>query len=111
MTSIQQDQLWLIKTNQVWKVWIFTFLMFLGMISFIAMIMITNKVWEFDKINDIHFSLASILLIFGSLVWLSQMIKCPHCGHKPVWPIIRGVPFNEWFVKIARLKECLSCKK
>ncbi len=109
--SWNPNQYWLIKTNQVWKFLIFSFLMFLGMTSFFAMIMVINEIWKFEKVNDIHLSIGSVMLIFGSLVWLSQSIKCPHCGYKPVWPILRSAPASEWLARIVKLKECPSCSK
>lgn len=102
---------WLVRTNQVWKILIFHLLMFLASFIFITMILVINRIWIPNIIGEFELGLASIILGFGSLIWLSQSIKCPYCGYKPVWPILKSAPASEWLARITKLEHCPSCKK
>lgn len=102
---------WLIETNQMWKVWVFSVLMILAIVFFMCMIMSVNGILIPDRKGELEFSLASIILAFGSLIWFNKSLKCPHCGYKPTWPILKSAPASEWFVRITNLKHCPSCKK
>lgn len=104
-------QYWLIKTNQIWKLWISLFLMLLVLLMFIAKVMIVNKIWMPNWIDEIELSLGEIVIGFGSLIWFCLSVKCPHCGYKPVWPILRSAPAGEWLRRIMHLEQCPSCKR
>ncbi|MBI5024958.1 MAG: hypothetical protein HZC18_08210 [Candidatus Omnitrophica bacterium] len=104
-------QYWLIKTNQAWKILVSLLLMLLVLLMFVAKIMIINRIWMPSWINEIELMLGEIILGFGSLIWLCRSVKCPHCGYRPVWPILRSAPAGEWLRRITRLEQCPSCKK
>lgn len=106
----QYPQYWLIKTNQIWKFLTFLLLMFLAGSVFIAMITVVNKFWAPDFVDEFELGLTSVILGFGSLIWFCLSVKCPHCGYKPVWPILRSAPAGEWLARIVKLMECPSCK-
>ena len=105
------SQYWLMKTNQAWKFLVFLSLMFLAGGVFIAMIMIVNKFWAPDFVGEFELGLASVVLGFGSLIWFCLSVKCPHCGYKPVWPILHSAPAGEWLSRITHLEQCPSCKR
>ncbi len=112
MIQIQRDtnEYWLLRTNQVWKVLGFWLLLFLSIVNFLAMIMIINEAWTPKWIGELELGLGTIFFGFGALIWFSQTIKCPQCGYKPVWPILRSAPASEWLSRIVKLKECPACK-
>lgn len=103
------NNFWIIKTNQMWKIWIFAILMFLGGCAFLGMIMTINGVLIPNRAGEIEFSLISMSLVFGSLIWFSKSLKCPKCGYKPTWPILKSAPASEWFVRITKLECCPGC--
>lgn len=113
MTNLQPsiDQFWLIKTNQIWKIYFFLILMFIAMMGFVAMIMVINGIWMPKSVSEFELAFSSITIGFGSLIWLSHSIKCPYCGYKPVGPMIKSSNMNTWFVNITKLEHCASCKR
>lgn len=111
MQSLEDyNQYWLIRTKQIWKVGIFFLLILVILIMLIAKIMIINKVLTADRINELELALGEIIVGFGTLIWFSQSIRCPLCGYKPVWPILRSAPASEWLRRIVKLEKCPSCK-
>lgn len=104
------NQYWLIRTRQIWKLGVFMILMLLDIIIFFVFILATNKIWKFEGISVLRFDLLFMLLGFGSLVWFTQVVKCPSCGYKPVWPILRSAPASEWLRRIVKLQRCPSCE-
>ena len=112
MTS--KDELynyWLIRTNQHWKLLTFMFLMFIGLISFVSLILVINGKWNFKNIDVVQLSLFATFFIFGSLIWFTQSVRCPACGYKPVWSVIKSSAASEWLSGITKLEHCPSCKK
>ncbi len=103
-------ELWLVRTNQIWKLGVFMFLMFLGMVIFVGMIMVINKAWMPTWISEFELSISGIFIVLSALIWFCKSIKCSKCGYKPVWPILRTAPANEWLAQITKLEECPSCK-
>lgn len=74
------------------------------------MIMVVNDIWTPRQKSGFSFAITPIILCFGSFVWFHQSLKWPHCGYKPVWPIMRSAPASEWFVRIVRMDQCPSCQ-
>ena len=111
MMDNNPNNFWLIRTHQAWKFFVFLAAIFLGITSFLAMIMVINDVQVLKGVGELELALISIFLGFGSLIWLSQSIRCPECGYKPAWSIIKSAPAGEWLGKISKLEHCPSCKK
>lgn len=109
MSPLKYDQVWIIRTNQHWKILVFLLLMFSAGGIFVAMIMTINGILIPNRIGEIEFAITSIVLGFGSLIWFSKSLKCPKCGYKPTWPILKSVPASIWFVTITKLEHCPKC--
>ena len=101
MTDYDRKDMWIKTTGQNWKIYIFAALLFLSSIGFFVWIFIENMG-----------SALVLCVVLGaiSLLWLSQALKCPKCGYKPAWPIMKSVPASEWFITITRLEHCPGCK-
>ena len=76
---------------------------------FIGMIMVVNEIWKPKNISEFELAISSIVLGFGALIWFSKSLKCPRCGYKPTWPILKSAPASEWFVRITKLECCPEC--
>jgi TctA family transporter len=103
VTGYNTENLWLQRTNQVWKILAFYFLLFLSVLSIV--------IWMFVRTVNFHLLLMGIFLGIISLFWIIQSIKCPSCGAKPVWHIMRTANFGEWFIKIIKMRRCPSCSE
>ncbi|MBI5024954.1 MAG: hypothetical protein HZC18_08190 [Candidatus Omnitrophica bacterium] len=102
MTNFDEGNMWFQRTNQTWKIGIFLVLLFLSPIGFFVWISMENQ--------NSALLLGTVSGII-SIIWLTQSIKCPKCGYKPIWSIMKSAPASEWFIKITNLKECPSCNE
>lgn len=46
---------------------------------------------------------------FAALIWLATTIRCPKCGAKPAWRVMRTAPHRTWFTDFLGLDHCPSC--
>jgi len=46
---------------------------------------------------------------FGGLCWLVYAIRCPRCGHRPVWPTLKQANAGAWLPTLLAMTECPSC--
>ena len=104
-------KIWLVKTNQVWKLWIFLLLLALSFVSLLCKWMIVEGIWIPNRVGATEFSVASVVLGFGSLIWLCKSLKCPECGYKPTWPILKSAPASKWNAVLIKLEHCPKCGK
>ena len=105
------SQYWLVKTNQTWKLLVSFLLIFLSGLFFIMLLLAVNKAWVSEGFGELELELASIIFGISSLIWLCQSIRCPECGYKPAWTIIKTSSANEWLGKISKMEHCPVCKK
>jgi hypothetical protein len=58
-----------------------------------------------------RFELAVTFAFIGvsSLFWLCLSIRCPRCGKRPVWGMLRTVDVSTWLVKLHAIERCPEC--
>lgn len=99
---------WLRRTRQQWKLAVFYALMIAGAVFFLAFLLAVNGRDPFE-LGEIRLSFAFIGLVFSGLVWLCLSIRCPHCGCRPVWPILKSAGAGEWIHRIESTSRCPDC--
>lgn len=108
--KIDIGESWIIKTKQGWKVAVFFVLLFSGFATLILMILVINKVIQFSSFDDFELALAPVGFGIAAFIWFCKSVRCPYCGYKPVWPILRKESADEWLREIVLLQHCPSCQ-
>lgn len=86
-----KNQTWLIKTGQSWKFYVF---------------FILNLVVVALFLSPSDYGLIASIQLFASWIWFCNSIKCPDTGYKPVWPLVKSVPFYKWHIILMDAEEC-----
>ncbi len=96
---------WIGQTRQRWKLYVFWLLFGIGALLLIAFIWSVNNETSPDPVLAAGF----VTFIGVSFVWLFSSIRCPKCGGRPAWWIVRHASANDWFVAIAGMRACPIC--
>jgi hypothetical protein len=98
---------WLKRTGQTWKVLVFGVLVVAGLALFALFIAAVNGKIE----GEGAFAFSFTGVAFGALVWLATGVRCPRCGARPAWHLMRTAPHARWFLQLLALDRCPSCEK
>lgn len=102
---------WIARSGQKWKLHVFySFVVAtLGLIG--AFIASVNDVEVVPGVGQ--FGLAMLFLVsgFGGLGWLVYAIRCPHCGHRPVWTTLKRADVGDWLNALLAMTACPSCDR
>ena len=109
----KKQETFLVKTNQVWKLW---FLIVLGGIELVLLILMVSSIVNPDsyllakyRIGELETRTVVLLLGLVFLYSLFCLIKCPSCHKKPVYKIIKESNINEWMISAINFKNCPYC--
>lgn len=102
---------WIARSGQTWKLHVFHGFMVvtLGLIG--AFIASVNDVEVVPGVGQ--FALAMLFLVsgFGGLGWLLYAIRCPHCGHRPVWATLKSAGLAAWLPTLLAMTACPACDR
>ena len=103
-----QTSNWYARTSQTWKVnvWLAGFALSSA-----------GLLWFFTHLDGAHLSdlqltalgMGSAALGAFSFLWVSVAVKCPACGARVVWRILRTASISVWFIRVAELTRCPEC--
>lgn len=102
---------WIVRSRQTWKLWVFHILMVatLGLIGvFIASV---NDVQLIPGVDEFGLALMFLVSGFGGLGWLLFAIRCPYCGHRPVWPTLKHANAGDWLSTLFAMTVCPACRR
>ena len=102
---------WIASTGQLWKLGLFYLMMLTTVLLIVAFILAVNGAMISDFAGRFELAISFILLGMGSLVWLCSSIRCPRCGSRPVWRMLRTVDVNTWLVKLHTMEHCSKCNQ
>jgi hypothetical protein len=102
---------WIGSTGQIWKLGLFYFMMLTTVALIVAFILAVNGATISNFAGRFELAISFVLLGVVSLVWLSLSIRCPKCGSRPVWRMLRTVDINSWLVKLHTMNCCPECKQ
>ena len=103
---------WFTRTHQTWKFNLFIIVLAIAGILFLLLIWQVNEPrrfteWGID--NPIIFPLAFVSVGLLSFIWLIFAIRCPQCGQRPAWNILRLSSINNWLMTLSQLDACPDC--
>jgi hypothetical protein len=97
-------KLWIQATHQQWKINIFTLIQLICGGFFLKFFFV-----EMEGIESLKHCLCMLVLLIGSWIWFINIIKCPNCGYKPVWPLVRRFSIDKPFEELSKMKRCPKC--
>jgi len=48
-------------------------------------------------------------LAVATFVWLTAVLRCPHCKANLVWTMVASRPHTSWLIDLAALERCPAC--
>ncbi len=99
---------WLSRTHQSWKMYVFIVFGIIVGIIFICFIIKINNPSSFAE-DEVEISLFYVCTSLLWFLWIIFAIKCPVCGKKIVWDILRKSPANRWLIILINLSACPNC--
>lgn len=103
-------QSWISNTGQFWKIGVFYFLLLVSFVAMLAFMLSVNGYLRQDHFSKFELASAFILLGLLSLMWLCIAIRCPRCGKRPVWDMIKAADVNSWLINIHVIDRCQKCE-
>lgn len=101
---------WIKRSGQAWKLGVFYLFILLTLLLFVAFVMAVNDVRLVDELGTMELAFAFVGVGFTSLIWICFSVRCPRCGYKPVWNILRRSDVSTWLVTLHTLDRCPQCK-
>lgn len=98
---MRSNEIWLAKTKQLWKFYIFVFGV---MVGFLLIIFQSIGIIENGIIEPITISVE----IFAFL-WLFISIRCPSCKRRPMFSIIRKSNISQLTRNLIGFESCPHC--
>lgn len=102
---------WIANTGQLWKLSLFYLMMLTTVLLIVVFISAVNGATITNFAGRFELAISFILLGVASLAWLCFSIRCPRCGSRPVWKMLRTVDVNAWLVKLHSMERCPECKR
>lgn len=100
---------WITRSGQAWKLAVFYLLISTTVFLFLAFVMAVNNVEVLGLLSSMEFAFAFVGVGFASLIWICSSVRCPRCGHRPVWGILRHSAASTWLVTLHTLERCPRC--
>lgn len=100
---------WIVNTRQTWKLGVFYSLILAALLLIVAFILAVNGYMILGFASRFEIAVTFILVGASSLFWLCLSIRCPRCGKRPVWGMLRTVDVNAWLVKLHIMERCPTC--
>ena len=100
---------WIVSTGQLWKLGLFYSMMLAALVLIVAFILAVNGYMIAGFAGRFELAITFILVGASSLFWLCLSIRCPRCGKRPVWGILKTVDINTWLVKLHVMERCPEC--
>ena len=103
------SRFWIKRSGQAWKLAIFYLLISVTIVLFVAFVMAVNKIQLLGQLGSMQLAFAFVAFGFTSLIWICLSVRCPRCGHKPVWGILRRSDTSTWLVSLHTMERCPQC--
>lgn len=98
---------WIATTGQRWKLAIFWLLFGGGLLLFAGFIYALNSdAKSLSRVLD----KVSVPLMVAGFVWLFLSLRCPRCGGRPAWWMVKRLDAREWYVVLAEMESCPICR-
>ena len=96
---------WIIATGQAWKLYVAVAGFGGSLLCFtVAFFSLGAGGGQF-----LGLSACGIFLAGATFVWLTAVLRCPHCLAKLVWTMVTSRPHTSWLIDLAALDRCPAC--
>ena len=99
-----KEYFWLYSTKQQWKVILFLISLTIGIFLFIRIVF-----FALDPADSLKHGLLMLGLFLSSWLLFINAVKCPYCGYKPVWPLMRRYSVDGMLKELFSMPECPKC--
>lgn len=108
--SMRSDS-WIARSGQAWKIHVFWVAMSVTALVNALFIASVNGLEIIPGVGQGMFAMAMMGSGVCSGAWIIRAIRCRHCGHRPVWPILNRAPAAFWYVELMAMRECPACRR
>jgi hypothetical protein len=99
---------WLDRTGQRWKVRALWLLIAVSLAAFlIAYLMLASAALSTDVQAAAIMSATALGL--STFIWFLRAIRCPACGRRPAWALVRSQSIGLWLPKLLSATACPLC--
>ncbi len=96
---------WIIATGQVWKLYVAVAGFGGSLVCFtVAFFSLGASSGQF-----LGMIACGTFLAVATFVWLTAVLRCPHCLAKLVWKMVSSRPHTSWLIDLAALDRCPAC--
>ena len=102
---MSSDRNWIIATGQAWKLYI-ALAGFFG-----ALACFTLALYSLATGGELFSAFTSCGMFLGvtTFLWMTFVLRCPHCLAKLVWTMVSTRPHSSWLIDLAALDRCPVC--
>jgi len=104
-TEFMNNNSYIKKTGQMWKILLSFCLLTVGFL-FLIWTLINSHLTDAHKMYGIFLGLS---LSIGSFLWLCFSVKCKNCKSLLVWKAMREQSHQNWLIFLLKTKNCPYC--
>lgn len=112
MILLNKDS-FIVKTGQLWKLWIIFSLIFFEFLTLILMIWNFNNpngyIFKLLKTNSLQLQTIFLALGLAVICSLFLLVKCPSCKRRPIYHIVSNSNANNWVRTVFEFENCPYC--
>lgn len=106
-----QRSSWIARSRQTWKMHVFYVFMVVTLSLIGVFIASVNDVQLIPGVGQFELAILFLVSGFGGLGWLGFAIRCPHCGHRPVWRTLQRADAGAWLPTLLEMTACPACRR
>lgn len=107
--AMDSSSSWISRSGQAWKLHVFYGSVVVTIALIAAFIASVNDIEVIPGVSELGLAILFIGSGLGGLCWLVYSIRCPGCGHRPVWPVLKQANAGSWLPTLLAMPECPSC--
>ncbi len=100
---------WIARSGQTWKLYVFYALILATIVLIGMFIAAVNGMEIFPGVGQVGLAMLFVVGGFGALLWLANSIRCPQCGERVAWTIIRNSNAGAWLPDLLSMTACPGC--
>ncbi len=99
---------WIDATHQTWKLVVFVGWMLVAGLFILLLVASVQEV-RWTPIGAVESAFGLVASGALALAWLLVSIRCPACGTRPVWRVLRTAEAHEWVKVLVSYEQCPAC--
>lgn len=102
-----ESESYIVKSGQLWKLWVFGGLLVVGFTGFGFAFAPSNRNSEARAVMSFLLGITFSIIAF---LWGTLSVKCRACGNRLVWQSMRNEPAHNWLNSVLQSRQCPKCK-